>query len=211
MSSILILTDRSDATFRRRHVPLISRQINVLFMNIIRALAFEAEFQASSLNIPKILQWIFSVSYDASCKTWALVSEKYEECSSHSVLTSRFSKVKDEAFRELGMQEMRQMICAALELHSLSGIVERFGGMVEDIFVLLKPLFHLHQCRILHSPDSLEKQEWATRKPRSAASFNFLDFNSLLFFLSWQASLVAGKWLYFLPTGLNCKLFLKHS
>lgn len=120
MSSALNQTDNANSIFNRCYVPHINCQFGVLFLNLFIAHSFKGKFDASGLNILKLLQYIVCPWDEVSGKNQALVARRLEERSRYSALSSISSAVEDRAHREPDTTQMLQVLLTALKLHLLS-------------------------------------------------------------------------------------------
>lgn len=119
------------ATRRAFQTADFNRKLCQLFTDVFDLAKFcAAGFIAKSLKFSPFLRWVNNFNVPSAVKNIEAVEEKGKKRSDGSHLQSFFGAVENALHRELGTEQMRQVIRNPLSLHFLSAE----GGHVFDVF-----------------------------------------------------------------------------
>lgn len=105
------------------------------FMAVFDCVSFCDTFSADSLPTANFLRWVYSKPCSEAEHLVALVSEKHELRGSRTDFTSMFPRAEPAGLRELGTEQVRQILRTALCIHRFNNTDARVGDMFHHVFV----------------------------------------------------------------------------
>lgn len=117
------------------HTVAIKRRFCVLLLDFFHFTSFKVSFTEKHLDIPVFLRCLMAITIPSAVRTRDRAEKKFQSQNGSASFISLFSAFEENTLRELGMQQLRQVLKVSLGLHHLRKADERVRDMFHDIFI----------------------------------------------------------------------------